>query len=45
MATVGVVWDMQTTKLFLTLIGPIVYYDPVQVVKQQTSYIEIGDNP
>ena len=45
MATVGEVWDMQTIKLFLTLIDRTVYYDPVRVVKQQTGYMEIGDNP
>ncbi|KAF3605951.1 hypothetical protein DY000_02048062 [Brassica cretica] len=44
MATVGEVWDMQTIKLFLTLIDPTVYYDLVRVVKQQTGYMEIGDN-
>ena len=45
MATVGAVCDMQTNKLCLTLIDPTVYYDPVRVVKQQTSYMGIGDNP
>ena len=38
------VCDMQTNKLCLTLIDPTVYYDPVRVVKQQTGYMEIGDN-
>ena len=36
---------MQTNKLRLTLLDPTVYYDPVKVVEQQTSYMEIGDNP
>ena len=45
MATVGAVFDMQTNKLCLTLIDPNVYYDPVRVVKPQTSCMEIGDNP
>ncbi|KAF2552819.1 hypothetical protein F2Q70_00011825 [Brassica cretica] len=45
MATVGEVCDMQTNKLCLTVIDPTVYYDPVRVVKQQTGYMEIGDNP
>ena len=37
--------DIQTNKLRITLIDPIVYYDPVRVVKQQTGYMEIGDVP
>ena len=45
MATVGAVCDIHTNKLCLTLIDPTVYYDSVRVVKQQTSYMEIGDNP
>ena len=50
MATVGAVCNMQTNKLqtnklCLTLIDPTVYYDPVRVVKQQTGYMEIGDDP
>ncbi|KAF3509960.1 hypothetical protein F2Q69_00006576 [Brassica cretica] len=45
MATVGALCDIHTNKLCLTLIDPTVYYDSVRVVKQQTSYMEIGDNP
>ena len=45
MATVGAVCDMQTNKLCMTLIEPTVYYDPVRVFKQQTGYMEIGDDP
>ncbi|KAF3559797.1 hypothetical protein F2Q69_00013369 [Brassica cretica] len=45
MATGGAVCDMQTNKLCLTLIDPTVYYDPMRVVKQQTCYMEIGDDP
>ena len=45
MATVGAVYDMQTNKLCLTLIDPTVYCDPVWVVKQQTRYMDIGDDP
>ena len=45
MATVGTVCDMQTNKLCLTRIDPTVNYDPVRVVKQQTRYMEIGDDP
>ena len=45
MATVEAVCDMQTNKLCLTLIDPTVYYHPVRVVKQQTRYMEIGDDP
>ena len=44
MATVGAVCDMQTNKLCLTLIDPTVYYDPVRVVKQQTTYMEIRND-
>ena len=45
MATVAAVCDMETNKLCLTLKDPTVYYDPVRVVKQQTWYMEIGDDP
>ena len=37
MSTVGAVCNMQTNQLCLTLINPDVYYDPVRVVKPQTS--------
>ena len=36
---------MQTNKLCFTLKDFTVYYDPVRVVKQQTCYMKIGDNP
>ncbi|KAF3555305.1 hypothetical protein F2Q69_00013059 [Brassica cretica] len=36
---------MQTNKLCLALIDPIVYYDPVRVIKKLTGYTEIGDDP
>ncbi|KAF2572328.1 hypothetical protein F2Q70_00004575 [Brassica cretica] len=42
---IGAVCDMQTNKLCMTLIEPTVYYDPVRVFKQQTGYMEIGDDP
>lgn len=45
MATIGAVCKMQTNQLFLTLIDLNVYYDPVRIVKSQTSYIKIGDDP
>lgn len=45
MATVGVVFKMQTKKLCLTLIDPNFYYDPVRIVKSQTSYIKFEDDP
>ena len=35
---------MHTNKLCLTLVDPIVYYDPVRVVKQQMGYMDIGDD-
>ena len=37
MATVGVVCNMQTNQLCLTLINPDVHYDPVRVVRPQRS--------
>ncbi|KAF2609546.1 hypothetical protein F2Q70_00011391 [Brassica cretica] len=37
MATVGAVCNMQTIQLCLILINPYVYYDPVRIVKPQTS--------
>ncbi|KAF3486299.1 hypothetical protein F2Q69_00052977 [Brassica cretica] len=45
MATGEAVCDMPTNKLCLTLIDLTVYYHPVRVVKQQTRYMEIGDDP
>lgn len=45
MAIVGAVCNMQTNQLCLTLRDLNVYYDPVRVVKSQTSYMEIGDDP
>ena len=45
MATVGAVCDIQTNRFCLTLIDHAFYYDLVRVVKQQTCYMEIGDNP
>ena len=45
MAIVGAVCNMQTNQLCLTLTNPIIYYDPVRVVKTKTSYIKIGDDP
>ena len=45
MATIGAVCKMQKNQLGLTLIDLNVYYDPVRIVKSQTSYIEIGDDP
>ena len=37
MATVGVVCNMQTNQLCLTLVNHDVYYDPIRVAKPQTS--------
>ena len=37
MATVVAVCNMQTNQLCLILINPYVYYDPVRIVKPQTS--------
>ena len=37
MAIVGAVCNMQTNQLCLTLINSDVYYDPVRIVKPQTS--------
>ncbi|XP_056846085.1 uncharacterized protein LOC130497118 [Raphanus sativus] len=37
LATVGAVCDLQTDKVCLTLINPKICYDPVKVVKPQTS--------
>ena len=45
MAIVGAVCDMQTNKVCLTLIDPTVYYDLVRVVRNQTGYMKIGDDP
>ena len=45
MATIGAVCNMHTNQLWLTLIDSIVYYDPVRVVKIQTPYNKIGDDP
>ncbi|KAF2554928.1 hypothetical protein F2Q68_00015308 [Brassica cretica] len=41
----GFIRNLETNKLCLTLIDPTVYYDLVRVVKKQTGYKEIGDNP
>ncbi|KAF3589772.1 hypothetical protein F2Q69_00030025 [Brassica cretica] len=45
MATIGAVCKKQKNQLGLTLIDLNVYYDPVRILKSQTSYIEIGDDP
>ena len=45
MAIVGAACNMQTNQLYLTLIDSNAYYDPVRVVKGNTPYIEIGDDP
>ena len=37
LSTVGAVCNMQTNQLFLELIDPHVYYDPIPVIKPQTS--------
>ena len=42
MATIGVVCNMQTNHLCLTLINPNVDYDPVRVVRPQTSNIGVN---
>ncbi|XP_033138470.1 uncharacterized protein LOC117129178 [Brassica rapa] len=42
LATVGAVCNMQTNQLCLTLINFDVYYDPVRVVKPQTSNIGVN---
>ena len=43
LSTVGVVCNMQTNQLCLTLIDPHVYYDPIPVMKPQTSSRRIDD--
>ena len=35
LSTVGVVCNMQTNQLCLTLIDPHIYYDPIPVIKPQ----------
>ncbi|KAF2550489.1 hypothetical protein F2Q68_00035201 [Brassica cretica] len=42
MATVGAVCNMKTNQLCLTLINPDVHYDPVRVVRPQTSNIRVN---
>ncbi|KAG5388416.1 hypothetical protein IGI04_029957 [Brassica rapa subsp. trilocularis] len=44
-ANVGVVCNMQTNKLCLTLVDGSVFYNHVQVQGEHTSYIELGDDP
>ena len=41
MATVGVVCDMQTNKLCLTLVDPTIYYDPVSRHRRDTWRLEM----
>ncbi|KAF2590494.1 hypothetical protein F2Q70_00038929 [Brassica cretica] len=43
LSTVGAVCNMQTNQLCLTLIDPHVHYDPIQVMKPQTSSRRIDD--
>ncbi|KAF3572855.1 hypothetical protein F2Q69_00059856 [Brassica cretica] len=43
LSTVGAVCNMQTNQLCLTLIDPHVYYDPILVMKPQTSSRRIDD--
>lgn len=45
MVIVGAVCNMQTNQLCLTLIDPNVYYGHLRVVKTQTTYNEMGDDP
>ena len=45
MAIVGAACNMHTNQLYLTLIDSNAYYDPVRVVKGNTPYIEIGNDP
>ena len=44
-ANVGSVCNMQKNKLCLTLVDGSVFYDPIQVQGEHTSYIELGDDP
>ena len=43
LSTVGAMCNMQTNQLCLTLIDPHVHYDPIQVMKPQTSSRRIDD--
>ncbi|KAF3497806.1 hypothetical protein DY000_02053746 [Brassica cretica] len=43
LSTVGAMCNMQTNQLCLTLIDPHVYYDPILVMKPQTSSRRIDD--
>ena len=43
LSTAGAVCNIQTNQLFLILIDPHVYYDPILVIKPQTSSRRIDD--
>ncbi|KAF3586244.1 hypothetical protein F2Q69_00028758 [Brassica cretica] len=45
MATVGAVYNMQTNMLCLTFVDGNIFYYHVQVQREHTSYIELGDDP
>ena len=45
LSTVGAVCNIQTNQLCLTLIDPYVYYDPIPVIKPQTSSRRIENDP
>lgn len=45
MATVGAVCNMQTNMLCLSLVDVNIFYYYVQVQREHTSYIELGDDP
>ncbi|WZZ70709.1 hypothetical protein YC2023_082079 [Brassica napus] len=45
MDTVGDVCNMQDNKLFLTLVDREIFYDHVQVSRDHTTYIRLGDDP
>ena len=44
LSTVGVVRNMQTNQLCLTLIDPHAYYDPIPVTKPKTSSRRVDDS-
>ncbi|KAF3523674.1 hypothetical protein F2Q69_00047045 [Brassica cretica] len=44
LATVGVVCDMNTNRLCLTLIDPNVHYDLVRNVRKQVNVVELGND-